>query len=456
MKKINLIILASAATLFTACVNGDDYGTPDLSNQCTTLTKTKEVSDIAALATSPTPVKYNDADIIEAYVTSSDLGGNFYKSISFVSVDGNTGFSIPIDDYNLYTQFEPGRKVYVNMKNRYIAKDFGSTLIGSLYNNDTPADLTDDEVGRIAPVEYKSVLTRSCDVVSEESLVNRGLTITQIKTDANINKLIEIDNVQFTDPSLGKKFYDASLNSIGGATNHEIVDANGAKIVVRVSEFATFANKAVPSGNGKIRGVLTKFGSTYQFMIRTENDVKMTNPRVNVLFEQNFESLTSTGNNQFINLSGWSNVSLNGGAERWEGRTFNNNKYAQLSSFGTGETNMDTWLITPGINLNNTINEYLTFGSKIGFANGVAVTVWASTNYNGANTAAAINSATWTQLNPIMAPQTTSFPNDYTNSGQVDLSSYNGTVYIAFRYVGSSTGITSTYQIDDLRVVGAQ
>ena len=30
------------------CVNGDDYGTPDLSNDCVTIATTKEVSDIIA------------------------------------------------------------------------------------------------------------------------------------------------------------------------------------------------------------------------------------------------------------------------------------------------------------------------------------------------------------------------------------------------------------------------
>jgi len=52
----------------------------------------------------------NLVDYIEAYVTSSDEGGNFYKSISMVSTDGSTGFSMPVDNYNLYTEFEPGKK----------------------------------------------------------------------------------------------------------------------------------------------------------------------------------------------------------------------------------------------------------------------------------------------------------------------------------------------------------
>ena len=124
------------ATLFS-CVNGDDYGTPNLSNDCVTIAKTKEVSDITNIATATT-VQYttdeNLTDYIEAYVTSSDEGGNFYKSISMMSLDGLKGFSMPVDNYNLYTEFEPGRKVTIKLdKNRYYNKQHGSNPL--LKNN---------------------------------------------------------------------------------------------------------------------------------------------------------------------------------------------------------------------------------------------------------------------------------------------------------------------------------
>lgn len=439
----------------SSCVNGDHYAAPDLSGECSNLTATTTVTAVTALApTYPAYFKYTNDDIIEAYVTSSDEGGNFYKTISLVAIDGSVGFSMPIDAYNLYNRYEPGRKVYVNMKDRYIDIDHNSLVVGSLFNNDTPEILTDDKVGRISANDYKHILTRGCSKIDEEQLVIKNISVSQAKNDSYLNKLIEFDGVQFTDASNGKKYYDASLNSIGGATNHLISDVAGNTVTVRVSEYANFAGNLTPTGSGKIRGVMSKFNGTYQFMIRTENDVKLSDPRLRTIFNEDFESITATGNNQFISLPGWSNVSLNGGAERWEARIFSGNKYAQLSAFQTGETNMDTWLITPAINMDNSVNEMLYFGSKIGFANGEAVTVFISTNYSGAATASAINAATWTQLNPIMAPQTQSYPADFTSSGPVDISSYNGNVHIAFRYRGSINGVTSTYQIDNIKVTG--
>lgn len=272
MKKLKLITAIAFVATLTSCVNGDDYGAPDES--CITIDKTKEVLEVTNMATftaAPYTTDENLTDYVEAYVTSSDEGGNIYKSISMTSLDGLTGFSMPVDNYNLYTEFEPGRKVTIKLdKNRYLNKQNGSTVIGSTFNNG---------VGRLSGVEYKNVILRSCEKVNENDLV-KNLSIAQAKNDQYVNMLVEFNGVQFTNPSVGKKYYDQTLNSIGGATNHEITDEFGAKIIVRVSEFAVFAATNVPNGNGKIRGVLTKFGSTYQFMIRTLNDVNLTDARV--------------------------------------------------------------------------------------------------------------------------------------------------------------------------------
>ena len=98
--------IAFITATFTSCINSDVY--ENIDTACTTATPTKTVADIYAMATA-TPKLYEADDIIEAYVTSSDAGGTFYKSLSMVSIDGTKAFSIPIDMYNIYTEYEPGR-----------------------------------------------------------------------------------------------------------------------------------------------------------------------------------------------------------------------------------------------------------------------------------------------------------------------------------------------------------
>ena len=304
MKKTLKLLSLTIFITIVGCVNGDDYGTPDLSGQCTDLTATKLVTDISSAATS-TVQQYSTTadDIIEAYVTSSDEGGNFYKSISLVSTDGNYGFSVPVDAYNLYTKYEPGRKVFIKMKSLYFYDNSltNSLEIGELLENGEPEP---DQVGRISGVTYEDVVVRGCSKVDEETLVN-SVTIPTLLNDSYLNKIVELDNVQFADANVGKTYYDAS-NQIGGATNNIVSDNSGNTVIVRVSEFATFAGNVVPSQNGKIRGVLTKYLGTYQLMVRTLNDIMLTNPRFDAYpalggtaitysgaFTENFESYTS-------------------------------------------------------------------------------------------------------------------------------------------------------------------
>jgi uncharacterized protein DUF5689 len=471
MKQMNikqLLIFPLLAVTISGCVNGDDYNTPDLSQECTSLTVTKQVQDITAMSTA-TYQQYPDADIIEAYVTSSDEGGNFYKSISLVSVDGTTGFSMPIDAYNLYTKFEPGRKVYVNMEDRYFVTENNSTVIGSLYYNNTPADPSDDEVGRISGVEYQNVLKRSCDKVDEDDIV-KHLTISQAKNNQNLNMLIEFDAVQFTDASVGKKYFDPTVNNLGGATNHLITDEFGNTIILRVSEFATFAQHSITNKSGKIRGVLTKFGSDFQFMVRTENDINLTNDHLTIdmsppiggtaitysgAFTENFESYTAgtitTGQRIFPKYVNDPYL----GTKYWYVESFSSNKYLKMTAFSTSTTTQDqnnkTYFIVP---VDFTAANSMSFKTQDRFNVGAVLKVYYSTNYVPVTN---IGNATLTDItsNFTIATGTTgsaSLP--FVSSGVYNFpAGLTGNGFVIFEYTGGysfNPDLTTTMHIDDI------
>nr|WP_298660016.1 DUF5689 domain-containing protein [uncultured Flavobacterium sp.] len=431
MKNLKIVFSTLLFVTLFSCVNSDDYNAPDLSGDCSILTATKTVQEVKATATT-TAQQYVNDDIIEAYVTSSDEGGNFYKSISMVSVDGVQGFSMPVDDYNLYTKYEPGRKVYIKLKNKYFANttNTASFDIGNLYNS--------TQIGRLSGVEYEEVIKRGCAKVDESVILN-SLSITAAKNNANINKLIELDAVQFADESLGKTYYDATLNSLGGATNHIVKDAAGNSIIVRISEFANFAAKPVASGNGKIRGVLTKYGSDYQFMVRTEHDIQLTSPRVVPLFEETFTS----------NFPNWTKYSVTG-AQVWTLDTTYGNpgSCAKMSGYSGGNLANEDWLISPAISLANISNATLTFDTATKFA-GNALQIYISTNYNGT---ANPNTATWTQVNGTLSPSTGNYV--WTASGPINISSFAGnTIYVAFKYTSTTTA-AATWEVDNVKIIG--
>lgn len=454
MKNIKLIITTVVLATLSSCVNGDDYGVPNLSNECVTIAKTKEVSDITNISTATT-VPYTTSetvvDYIEAYVTSSDEGGNFYKSISMMSLDGLKGFSMPVDNYNLYTEFEPGRKVTIKLdKNRYFNKQNGSTVIGSSYNNG---------VGRISGVEYKNVILRSCTDVNEND-IKKNLTIAAAKNDQYLNMLIEFDAVQFTDASLGKKYFDASLNNLGGATNHEISDQFGNKVILRVSEFATFASNAVPSQNGKIRGVMTKYNSDYQFMIRTLNDVNLTNNRLNIdlyppiggtaivydaTLNEPFTSYTTTNQQIFPKYINDAAV----GSRYWQRKVFGGNTYIQMSSFGgTPEANRSLFIVP----VNMTAASTMSFKTLSGYYNGAVLKVYYTTNYVPGTQITTATLVDITSSFTIPVGPANAYATAFTSSGTYNIpAGITGNGFFVFEYVGNgSGGATTTMQIDDI------
>ncbi len=469
MKNIKLFLLASLFATTLSCVNSDSYGTPDLSGECIDMVVTKQVQDIASAATSvvqqyPTT---ND-EIIEAFVTSSDEGGNFYKSISMVSVDGTKGFTIPVDDYNLYTKFEPGRKVFVNMKGRYFYNGSASSAleIGDLYDVGAPEP---KEVGRISNIEYQNVIKRSCFKVDENTIVKK-LTIPQLLNNANLHKLIEIDGVQFADSNVGKNYFDVN-NQIGGATNNIISDNLGNTLIVRVSEFANFAGNPVSPLNGKIRGVLTKFGSDFQFMVRTENDINFTNPRFDGYpplvgnsivysgaFSENFESYTAgsvtTGQRLFPKYINDAAI----GADYWYVESFSNNKYLKMSAFSSSATFQDplnkVYFIVP---VDFTAANSMSFKTQDRFNVGGVLKVYTTINYSpGSEITAATLTNDITSSFTIASGTTGSTSQPFVNSGAYNFpSNLTGNGFIIFEYTGGysfNPALTTTMHIDDIVV----
>lgn len=439
MKNFKIILSLVITTSILSCVNGDDYGTP--SETCVNLAANVTVQDVSLLANSSAQQNdftLNTDDYLEAIVTSSDEGSNFYKSISLITLDGTKGFTMPVDDYNLYSKFEPGRKVFVNMDSVYFHynSQISSLEIGDLFNNYTPTNLTDDKVGRISKVRYENVIKRSCTIINEDDFV-KNLTITEAKNNQYLNMLIEFDAVQFSDESLNQNYYDTDIYTVGGATNHKLIDSDGNSIDLRVSEYATFATNLIPSGSGKVRGVLTKYNSGYQFMIRTLNDVKLNNPRIVPLFEETFST----------NFSNWIKYSVTG-AQIWSLDTQYGNpgSCAKMSGYSSGNQTNEDWLISPSIDLSGVSSATLKFQTASKFAGNV-LEAKISSNYSGAGDP---NLATWTNLTATYDTNTGSYI--WTNSGGINISAFTGgNIRIAFKYT-STTAAASTWEVDNVKI----
>lgn len=442
-----VLVLFVLVTLFHSC-NNDEVSVPKLTCNQPDLVTNKTVAEVRTTAAAIVS-KYVYDDVIEAYVISTEEHGNFFKTISFQTLATATtpaiGFSVPVDATNTYVDFRIGNKVYIKLKDQYTDINYGSLRIGGIYVN----TYNEGSVGRLTQNDYKKVLHASCTTLTEDKLV-RSIAIADLLQDANLNTLVELSDVQFTEAAVGRHYFEET-NNIGGATNWSLVDKKGNQVIFRTSSYADFATKIVPGGSGKVRGVLTKFGTDYQLVARSEKDVVMTGARAVPFFVEDFHAVVDKSN---LSLPGWANI-VQSGTLFWKGTVYAGNGYAEFTISGTKVISNIAWLISPKIDMDTHTNEILTFRTAQHHLDVDSplnsLTVYVATNFDGLN----IKTANWTPVSVVLPKQATPWY-QFVGSGGVDLSSYKGKINIAFKYTGSGRDLAldGAFQVDDVQVYG--
>ncbi|MDQ6528435.1 DUF5689 domain-containing protein [Flavobacterium sp. LHD-85] len=440
----NLILLFALSII--SC--SKEVETPELACIQPNLIVNKSVEKVYELS-GTTAKQYLYDDIIEAYVVSSDEGGNFFKTIFLQTreIEGTPaiGFSIPVDATNTYIDYRVGNKVFVKLKNQFTDLYYGGLRIGSLY----VSNAGDPTIGRISQNDYKNVLNASCSNIDESHLVE-SLSVEEALSDSKLNTLIELNDVEFTEAALGRHYFEES-NNVGGSTNWYLRDKTGNQIIFRTSSYAKFADHDVPEGSGKIKGILTKFGTDYQFMVRYESDIVMNGKRNTPFFAEDFQSVK---NNVNFALPGWSNI-VEKAAKLWKSMVYAGNGYAEFNTTSTTAAENVAWLVSPKINLSGYKNAVLSFRSaqhdlKIDSPLNT-LEVYVSTNFDGAS----VTKAKWTKLE-AKVPTLSTPSREFISSGGIDLSAYSGNINIAFKYIGSGKDKTlnGAFMVDDIKIFG--
>ena len=165
-----------------------------------------------------------------------------------------------------------------------------------------------------------------------------------------------------------------------------------------------------------------------------------------VYFSENFDNTGGT-----TLPTGWSSYAEMG-TKLWSEGTYGGDGYAAYSAYGTGSSEVISWLISPAIDLDQHDGESLSFQTchdKYVVSSTNSLQVYISTDYSG-NFA----SSHWTEINYIATlpyPYTKAYA--YVNSGAIDLSSYTGTIHFAFKYTGINPSTCGAYQVDNVRIV---
>ncbi len=448
------IIAIFTCFLMISCVQDDDFAVPssvgsEENENLNSLLNDIDQNSIELVSVEYVKGLYNgqvtliESDLaVKGYVSSSDATGNFYKEFYIQDAPENptSGIGIYLNQVENYNQFNIGREVYINLKGLYVGENASEvvTIGGSVDGS---------RVGIITAARVPNHILRSG---TTELIVPLVLSISNVD-DSHMGLLISFEDVQFPSGLDGQSYVDPYDDY---DTMHPLVSCiNGAEFFVETSSFASFNQEPLPTdGRGTITGVISKsYGGDDRVMVlNTTDDVIFNDSRCDPVFEETFNSATDNTN---LNITNWINYA-EAGEELWTEQVYGGNGYAEFTAYNTNNSSNIGWLISPGIDMDVQEGEVLNFQTEYAYpdAGHYPLEVFISTDFNGEESG--ISSATWVPLSVTIAhPDVTGDWFSWVDSGSVDLSEYNGTLHIAFKYTGSDTlNQNSTIHVENVIV----
>ena len=470
-----IVILALA---FTSCVQDDDYTVPNSLGteesaklQALLASGSSEVTiaELKAMYQDGTPALIETAIYVKGYVSSSDQTGNFFKEVFLQDAPDNptTGLKVAINQVDSYNQYNFGREIYINLNGLYVGEErVGNGVI--TIGGTTETDQFGTTVERLTEVQRAAQMLRSGNTFD---IVPKTIGFSQV-SNTLVGVFVKFENVEFADNLNGLRYFDPIQDF---DTKRALQSCNGfaySNFNVETSSFADFKNQLLPTGNGDISGVLSKTfdGSSLVLALNSTSDVSLIGQRCMLLdasnfspiFEETFETMP-TGTT--IASNGWTSFAQTG-TFNWRALTTTDsgnpgpgNKIASMGAYNSMTPVNIAWLITPAINITAGDIAFANFISSNSFSDDSELELLISTDWDG--TAGNVTSANWTGLPGLIVPDSTGF-RDWVDSGLIDLSSYSGNIYIAFKYVGGdnsgsaspNTGtIDGTFEIDNFKII---
>ncbi len=405
------------------------------------------IKDLRAMHVSGNFEKINDSIVISGIVVADDRSGNFYKQICIQ--DATAGITISLNGTGLYTSYPIGRQIFIKCKGLWLG-DYGRML--QLGGSVDSSSLSNLQLNGIPSSLFDTYLIKG---TLNNTVVPKAVAINQLN-DSLQSMLIQLNNVQFVVADTSKFFGDTSVNK--NSVSLSLTNCIGHTMAVRTSAFSTFSNVKPQQGNGSIMGIYSVYYANKQLVVRDTGDQVLTDTRCTNTVPINLftEKFSSVSNNAAVNIAGWKNIAEVGNQVYTGYVASSTSKYAKISGFGSAQSTIVSWLITPAITIPAaTINPYLNFQTIDGYDNGATLQALISMDYTGNNNP---SNATWTKLPAIISRGHASSYGNNTSSGNIDLSAYKGKrFYIAFRYDGSDGAgakKTTTFEITNVNIIG--
>ena len=470
MKKIKFRTFAAViitCLVTVACVQDDDFTIPssignEENENLTNLLSRIEAGEVQLITIDQLKAQFISDDeateitseiAVKGYVSSSDATGNFYKEffIQDAAEDATSAIKISLNQVDSYNQFNMGREVYIYLKDLYLGEANGGDgvyTIGGDMNSD-------GEVEALTANEVPMYLFRS-----ENSYTIVPKEVSALSSN-DVGIFVTLNDVEFTTSGVGQPYVSPTDDYDTQRTIQRCTGFNYSTFLMETSAFASFKNEILPSGGGSISGVVSKdyYGDNLVLALNTSDDVLMDGSRCELLDINDFteiisEDFQSAIHNTNLDFPGWTNFAEEG-AWVWRERVYSGNGYTEFSTWNSPDDVNIAWLISPGVDLDAQENEFLNFKMAQHHLQSDLNTaeVFISTDFNGSN----VLGATWISVSANLPNQSNSWY-QFVDSGLIDLSSYSGTLHVAFKVTGSGTDQTldGAYQLDDFTILGQQ
>ena len=461
-----LFVLLFTVVSIVACVQDDEYNVPNGDATELNIPATNIVT-IDALRSAWEQEVTNNGNLtltfnedyagkyVEGYVISSDETGNFFEEVIIQdkASQPTAGVKLVIDSNPLFGRYDFGRRVYVELDGISVGLDSGVLTLGIESGGSIEA---------IAESQMDSIIKRDAMVAE---MVPLPMSFSDFDVEKT-NLYVQLNDVQFIrSQALGSDPLTYAGEPSDDFDGERILEscATGSTTIFSTSTFADFKSQELATGRGTINAILTRdfFDDYFIVTVNSLDDIMLddTNrcdPDIfscdgpsgggTIFWSENFEQFNAI--EDYVN-AGWTNVNVNGGSTLWVIGNFNNTNYAQISGFNSGEATIETWLVTPGINMDTTTEEELFMDVQTNFDNGNILSVVFSTNFSGD-----VTTATWQPLDVEIPSGPAGGFGTFETVGPVNISCLEGTIYLAFVYEGSDPSATTRYHIDNIEITG--
>ena len=273
--------------------------------------------------------------ILEGYVISSDVAGNFFNTIYVQEgfEDHSLGFQIELELGDAHLFYPEGSHIYLKLKGLYLGKSGEAYKIGFAYNSFGSLN-----IGRIPSLIVDQHIVVSCAEI--QALQPKKLSLDAL-TDDHLHTYVEFDQLEFNEEEMGTS-YAAPMEE----SERILTDCRNNEIELITSGYSDFQSEILPEGNGKIRGVLLKDRNDFQIRVSRVSDIEFDNERCRD------RSMTDTSDQLFI-------------SEIADPENDNKARFVELYNGGDEPVHLDGWELRRYTNENTEVSSSLNLNGLI-------------------------------------------------------------------------------------------